>query len=338
MSCDKSFIAIPWILTAGTVGFWRLSLPYRVFKRISETGKGREMADKTKESKWFKVATAGPTVDGREIKEQWLIDMAETYDMDEYTASIFQDHIGWFGNYGQVTAVKMEKDAKGRLCLFAQIKANKMLLALNKAGQKLFTSIRVIEDFAATGKAYLMHLAITDEPASLGTEQLSFSQNGEHSQIFANEDGVELDFNAPQTDEELVAEIQKRPNFLQRFFSKQTSPTQDDEPMTDAEKAAFKKLQDELAEFKTKLEALTTEDGAAGDEAPHEFAVEITALKEKITALENEKKAFAAQAETLNTLVENFGKLEGSFTEAMKDKTEVPPKSKGESETSFEIV
>ncbi len=88
-----------------------------------------------------------------------------------------------------------------------------MLLALNKAGQKLFTSIRVIEDFAATGKAYLMHLAITDEPASLGTEQLSFSQNGEHSQIFANEDGVELDFNVPQTDEELLAEAKKRPFF-----------------------------------------------------------------------------------------------------------------------------
>jgi uncharacterized coiled-coil protein SlyX len=294
-----------------------------------KNGKGLKMADK---SKWFKVATSGPTVDGREIKEEWIKDMAETYDMDEYTASIFQDHYGWYGNYGQVVAIKAEKDAKGRLCLFAQIKANKMLLALNKAGQKLFTSIRVIEDFAATGKAYLMHLAITDEPASLGTEQLSFSQNGEHSQIFANEDGVELDFNAPQTDEELAAEVTKRPGFLQRFFSKQTSPTQDDEPMTDEEKAAFKKLQDELAEFKTKLEALTAEDGPAGDEAPREFAAEITALTEKITALENEKKAFATQAETLKALTESFTTLQNSFTEAMKDKTEVPPKSTGETE------
>ena len=293
------------------------------------------MADK---SKWFKVATSGPTVDGREIKEQWIKDMAETYDMDEYTASIFQDHYGWYGNYGQVTAVKAEKDKKGRLCLFVQVKANKMLLALNKAGQKLFTSIRVIEDFAATGKAYLMHLAITDEPASLGTEQLSFSLNGEHSQIFANEDGIELDFNAPQTDEELAAEIKKRPNFLQRFFSKQTSPTQDDEPMTDAEKAAFKKLQDELAEFKTKLEALTAEDKPKGDEAPNEFAAKIAQLEDKIAQHEKEKADFAKQAETLNTLTENFATLQNSFTEALKDKTEMPPKSKGESETSFEIV
>ncbi|WP_100186874.1 GPO family capsid scaffolding protein [Marinomonas sp. BSi20584] len=295
------------------------------------------MADKTKESKWFKVATAGPTVDGREIKEQWLIDMAETYDMDEYTASIFQDHYGWYGNYGQVVAVKAEKDAKGRLCLFAQIKANKMLLALNKAGQKLFTSIRVIEDFAATGKAYLMHLAITDEPASLGTEQLSFSQNGEHSQIFADKDGVELDFNAPQTDEELAAEVTKRPGFLQRFFSKQISPTQDENPMTDEEKKAFAKMQTEMTEFKTLLEKALAKGEQEGGES-NEFTTEIKALQDKIATLESEKAAFAKQAETLGELNEKFTKMEGEFAQALKDKTEMPPKSKGESETSFEIV
>jgi hypothetical protein len=299
-----------------------------------KNGKGLKMADK---SKWFKVATSGPTVDGREIKEEWIKDMAETYDMDEYTASIFKDHYGWSGNYGQVVAVKTEKDAKGRLCLFAQIKANKMLLELNKAGQKLFTSIRVIEDFAATGKAYLMHLAITDEPASLGTDRLSFSQNGEHSQIFANEDGVELDFNAPQTDEELAAEVTKRPNFIERFFSKQTSPIQDDEPMTDEEKKAFAKMQTEMTEFKTLLEKTLAKDEQEGGESS-EFTAEIKALQDKIATLENEKAEFAKQAETLKTLNENFTKLQDNFTEAMKDKTEVPPKSTGETENTFEIV
>jgi len=295
------------------------------------------MADKVKESKWFKVATSGPTVDGREIKEQWVKDMAETYDMDEYTASIFEDHAEWKGNYGQVTAVKVEKDTKGRWCLFNKLKPNVLLLEKNKGGQKLFTSIRVIEDFANTGKAYLMHLAITDTPASLGTEQLSFSQSGKHNEIFINEDGIELEFETTQTDEELADEIKKRPNFLQRFFSKQTSPKEDD-PMTDEEKAAFKKLQDELADFKTKLETLTPKDKPEGDEAPREFAAEITALKEKITALEDEKKTFSEQADTLKTLTENFATLQGNFTEAMKEKTEQPPKSKGEAETTFEIV
>ncbi len=290
-----------------------------------------------KESKWFKVATAGPTIDGREIKEEWIKDMAETYDMDEYTASIFKDHWSWNGNYGQVTKVKAEKDSKGRLCLFTKLKPNKHLLALNEEGQKLFTSIRVVPDAAETGKAYLMHLAITDEPASLGTEQLSFSQNGEHSQIFANEGGIELEFDTKQTDEELAAEIKKRPNFLQRFFSKQTSPTQEDDPMTEAEKAEFKKLQDELGQFKTKLETLTENEQPEGDK-PEDYAAEIEKLKGKIATLESEKAEYAKQAETLGTLKEDLETLQTSFMEAMKNKTEMPPKGTGEADASFEIV
>lgn len=274
------------------------------------------MADKSKESKWFKVATAGPTVDGREIKEQWLIDMAETYDMDEYTASIFQDHIGWFGNYGQVTAVKMEKDEKGRICLFNKLKPNKLLLEMNAAGQKLFTSIRVVEDFANTGKAYLMHLAITDEPASLGTEQLSFTQNDKQNEIFINEDSIELEFEK---------------SLLQKIFSKQTSPTQEEEPMTDVEKAAFDKLQNQVNEFKTQLATLTAKDTPEA-ETPTDYAAQIEALESKITTLEDEKKAFATQAETLKTLGESFTKLESDFATAMKDKTETPPASTGETE------
>jgi hypothetical protein len=290
------------------------------------------MADKTKESRWFKVATAGPTVDRREIKEQWLIDMAETYDEFEYTASIFEDHITWAGNYGRVTAVKKGKDEKGRVCLFVKVIPNKRLLKLNEADQKLFTSIQVAENFLGSGKAYLTHLAITDTPASVGTERLSFSWNGEQAQIFANEDGVELDFNAPQTDEELLAEAKKRP-FFKRFFS--NSPKEDD-PMTEAEKAAFDKLQAEMTEFKTKLAKLTEQGEPEGDK-PNEFAAEIKTLNEKITELEGEKQAFKTQAETLGKLNEDFTKLRNDLDEARQDKTKVPPKSTGESEESFDI-
>jgi chromosome segregation ATPase len=290
------------------------------------------MADKTKESKWFKVATAGPTVDGREIKEQWLIDMAETYDAKEYPANIFKDHWSGSGNYGDVVELKTEKDAKGRVCLFARLAANELLIALNKAGQKLYTSIRVIEDFAKTGKAYLMHLAITDEPASLGTEKLSFSHKGKQDEIFVNEGSVELEFETPQTDEELMAEVKKRP-FFKRFFS--NSPKEDD-PMTEAEKAAFDKLQAKVDEFSTKLEEVTNKGEPEGDK-PNEFAAEIKTLNEKITELEGEKQAFKTQAETLGKLNEDFTKLRNDLDEARQDKTKVPPKSTGESEESFDI-
>ncbi len=65
--------------------------------------------------------------------------------------------------------------------------------------------------------------------------------------------------------------------------------------MTDEEKAAFKKLQDELADFKTKLETLTPKDKPEGDEAPREFAAEITALKEKSPRLKTKRKPFLSK-------------------------------------------
>ncbi|MDU3935344.1 MAG: GPO family capsid scaffolding protein, partial [Serratia liquefaciens] len=47
------------------------------------------------------------------------------------------------------------------------------------AGQKVFTSMEIRRDFAKTGKAYLVGLAVTDDPASLGTEMLEFSRRHE---------------------------------------------------------------------------------------------------------------------------------------------------------------
>jgi len=281
-------------------------------------------------SNWFKVATAGPTVDGREIKASWLTDMATTYDVEEYCASIFQDHYGWYGNYGQVTALKSENDDKGRVCLFAQIKANKMLLALNSAGQKLFTSIRVVEDFGKTGKAYLMHLAITDEPASLGTQQLSFSVNGEDSQIFLDKEGVAVDFNTPQTDEELAAEVQKRPGFLTRFFNKQTSPEKDDDDMSKADKETLEKLSGDVTAFKKQLEEFTKQDAGSETDEPNEFATKIKELEGEITSLKEENQSFKG-------LDDKFKKLESDLADAMKDATTTPPKDKGEAEDSFQM-
>jgi hypothetical protein len=61
-----------------------------------------------------------------------------------------------------------------RRALFAEIKALPSLVSLTGAGQKLFTSIEINPNFAGTGKAYLAGIAVTDNPASLGTEMLAF--------------------------------------------------------------------------------------------------------------------------------------------------------------------
>ncbi|MET0376895.1 MAG: GPO family capsid scaffolding protein [Rhizorhabdus sp.] len=139
-------------------------------------------------TKFFRVAVEGATTDGRVIERGWIEDMAAGYNPETYTARINCEHIAGyspqppFNAYGTVLAVKAEEitlqlngKPEKRLALFAQFDVNDQLVEINRAGQKLFTSIEVTPNFAATGKAGLVGLAVTDNPASLGTEMLAFS-------------------------------------------------------------------------------------------------------------------------------------------------------------------
>lgn len=139
-------------------------------------------------STWFRVATAGATTDGREIDAAWITDMAASYNRALYGARVWMEHIRGtvadspFRAYGDVLAVKAEEidvalngATEKRLALFAQIEPTADLIALSKARQKIYTSIEVNPQFAGTGKAYLTGLGITDSPASLGTDVLTFA-------------------------------------------------------------------------------------------------------------------------------------------------------------------
>lgn len=146
------------------------------------------MTDKTQpkkfKSKWFRVAVAGDTSDGREISVEWILQMAQTYNLNTYGARINVEHMrssfpdSAFGAYGDVLALKTEKvtiNGEEKDALFAQIQPNDNLIALNQKNQKIYTSIEVDPNFAKTGQAYLVGLAVTDSPASLGTEMLQFA-------------------------------------------------------------------------------------------------------------------------------------------------------------------
>lgn len=141
-------------------------------------------------TKFFRVALEGATVDGRTIDRAMIQQMADTYNTNTYTARINCEHLrGYspqapFNAYGSIAEVKAEEvelelggKTEKRLALFASFEVNDQAKDINKAGQKLFSSVEIQPDFAGTKKAYLVGLALTDSPASLGTEVLKFSRD-----------------------------------------------------------------------------------------------------------------------------------------------------------------
>ncbi|MDA5192812.1 GPO family capsid scaffolding protein [Govanella unica] len=184
-----------------------------------------------KKTKFLRIAVEGATTDGRVIERSWIEQMAAAYNPATYTARINCEHVhGYsplppFNAYGSVLALKAEEfdieiDGKTerRLALLAQLEANDQLVEMVKSDQKIFTSCEIAPNFAGTGKAGLVGLAITDNPASLGTEVLSFAAfkplltalKADPSNLFsaAAEAAIELDDTPAQTLETgLVAAI-----------------------------------------------------------------------------------------------------------------------------------
>ncbi|WP_454255198.1 GPO family capsid scaffolding protein [Pseudomonas sp. Marseille-Q8238] len=178
-------------------------------------------------SKWTRIAVEGATTDGRNIERSWIEDMAAQYSQNTYGARINCEHIkgywpgGEFGAYGDVVALKAEEveiNGQNKLALFGQLEPNEALIALNKKGQKVYTSIEVHPKFADTGKAYLIGLAVTDSPASLGTEALSFSaKNGtlanrkqDKDNLFTAAEETVIDFEEVDNTPSMFASLKSR--------------------------------------------------------------------------------------------------------------------------------
>ena len=203
---------------------------------------------------WKRVATSGPTVDGREILPQELRDIADTYKAATYTAVIWCEHERWYGSHGTVFAVRLVEEgddlAPGQIALEAQLKPNDKLLWLNDQGEKLFTSIEITPNFANTGKAYLTGLAVTDEPASLGTQELYFSKKTSKAAYFAASHEL-----GPLRDDHPQGELNKFvalfSGLLKRFGIEETpaspqTPTESKPPMDEATAKALKALLEQL--------------------------------------------------------------------------------------------
>lgn len=178
-------------------------------------------------SKMFRIGVEGATTDGRTIERSWLEEMAASYSPNTYGARINVEHIkglspdSQFGAYGDVLALKtdeVEINGEKKLALFAQIQPNEALLALNKKGQKIYTSMEIQPKFANTGKAYLVGLAVTDSPASLGTEALEFS--AQHGTLTSRKQDKDNLFTAAEPAELEFEEIDDTPSKVAGLFKK----------------------------------------------------------------------------------------------------------------------
>ena len=232
-----------------------------------------------KKTKFFRIARAGTCVDDREITAQQLEEMADTYNPTDYTAVINLEHYrgvspdSAFGNYGTVNALKTEKDGNN-IYLTAELAPNDNLIALNKKGQKLFTSIEISQNFAKTGKAYLSGLAVTDSPASMGTEMLSFSVKGQGEITFPDfENYDDFNFSAEEKEEDKPSLI----DAVKNIFTKQKQESA--ENIEDVSKAVIF-LTEEMQKLSNKIDAA----GASADDLK-ELSKEVAALKEKTSKL-----------------------------------------------------
>ncbi|WP_318371849.1 GPO family capsid scaffolding protein [Enterobacter sp.] len=138
-----------------------------------------------KVSKFFRIGVEGDTCDGRVISATDLQEMAASFDPRVYGCRINLEHLrsiypdGAFGRYGDVVELKAEKidddsALNGMWALFGKIAPLDNLVEMVGKGQKVYTSMEIQPNFANTGKCYLVGLAVTDDPASLGTEYLEF--------------------------------------------------------------------------------------------------------------------------------------------------------------------
>lgn len=242
-------------------------------------------------SKKFRVAREGATTDGRKISREWITQMAANYDPKVYGARINLEHIkgihpdSTFRAYGDVISLSTEEE-KGKLYLLAELSPTEEAIELNRKRQKVYTSIEVNPSFADTGEAYLVGIAFTDDPASLGTEMMEFSSKAKVNPLSSRKSHPDNIFTA--VDDEFVldfsdiADEADRTSLLdtvKSFFSKHKK-------FADSQLESFRADLEEtlqlLVERFSKINAPSVTDFKALKKAHEDLQAQFSELKEKL--------------------------------------------------------
>ena len=278
-----------------------------------------------KVSKWFRIGVEGDTCDGRIISGDDIQDMADTFDPRVYGCRINLEHIKslWpdspFKRYGDVTEVKADiiKDGSaldGKKALFGKIQPLDELVSMVKAGQKVYTSMEIRPNFANSGKCYLIGLAVTDDPASLGTEYLEFCSRASQNPLAGKKDQPGDLFSVASLAE---LEFEDVPDTMLNS-------------LTDAVKAIFSRKQaTDDARFHDVHEAVTT--------VTEQVQTNLTEADKRVTALET---AFAQLKQDVTSKAEENAQAFSSLKSSL-DNTESlsqPRREKSKGGTGDELL
>ncbi|RLM23678.1 phage capsid protein [Brenneria alni] len=188
------------------------------------------MAGKTSTRKKFRVMTSGTTIDGRSVSRDQIHAMAAAYNPAVYGARVNIEHYlspfpdSTFCAMGDVMALSAEDIAEGPLtgeaALFAEIEPTDRMKTMTDDGKKIYSSVEIHPKFSLTNGPYLVGLAMTDTPASLGTDKLKFAAE-KRSEImrFSVADAVPTMFTAA-IEADLVQAEQVRADSGKEWFSR----------------------------------------------------------------------------------------------------------------------
>lgn len=248
-------------------------------------------------AKRFRIGVEGATTDGRTIERAWLEQMAASYNPQVYTALINLEHIkGYtpdspFRRFGTVDKLEAEEitdgPLKGKMALYAWITPSDDLVAYTRKLQKLFTSMEVNTSFADTGKAYLIGLAATDDPASLGTEMLQFSASAKSNPLAGRKQNPENLFTAA---EETLIEWEEVQGEKTSLFARVTAMFTKKEQTDDAR----------FSDVYRAVELVATEQQSLGERTEQSLSAQDKRIAELETALQKQQTDFSALKQKLS--------------------------------------
>ncbi|EOX0727846.1 GPO family capsid scaffolding protein [Klebsiella pneumoniae] len=248
-------------------------------------------------AKRFRIGVEGATTDGRTIERAWLEQMAASYNPQVYTALINLEHIkGYtpdspFRRFGTVDKLEAEEitdgPLKGKMALYAWITPSDDLVAYTRKLQKLFTSMEVNTSFADTGKAYLIGLAATDDPASLGTEMLQFSASAKSNPLAGRKQNPENLFTAA---EETLIEWEEVQGEKTSLFARVTAMFTKKEQTDDAR----------FSDVHRAVELVATEQQSLSERTDQSLSAQDKRLAEMETALQKQQTDFSVLKQKLS--------------------------------------